>query len=53
VRFHECFSATGGGTLEVSLQGDNAWFLTFFKYVVMLLDCCFIVLVVDVTLVML
>jgi hypothetical protein len=29
VRFHECFGAAGGGTLEVSLHEDNAKLLSF------------------------
>jgi hypothetical protein len=29
VRFCECFGVVGGGTLEISLQGGNAWFLSF------------------------
>jgi hypothetical protein len=29
VRFHECFGAAEGGTLEVSLHEDNAQLLSF------------------------
>ena len=48
-----CFSANGEGTLEVSLQRGNAWILSFFNYIVMLLDYCLVLIVIVLALVML